>query len=385
MEVPETMRDVRSMAALEKLFDQIERGGTRKPDWIELKGDADLARLSEPALRELLGRMHASVLRGFRPSRISIKDKQAWLAHWRTLAQCGFHDFAEGKWSKGFDSPFVENYDYVGAYLEGGLAALDPYLVYSSVLGTWEYGVEDFTHTEIGRGVKTIVEPLAGTAELCYAGHFQRPDLSYCMFDLDPSAKAYVDAKPWLEGTRREFLLGDALEESTWQAVREFSVGTSMGYIGKQSHNFFNAKELLLLLDWGTRYTDYLMLEVSEPYLLDEEPAIDELTRKEQKRAGFRVALDDVEDRISNPLTNAMSFHLIAWDKDDKARASRRELFGYCDWTGWQAPTLTAFGRLLDLEVRYYHNELTEFVSVDEHTETSDCRDNNTFLMFSRK
>ena len=46
---------------------------------------------------------------------------------------------------------------------------------------------------------------------------------------------------------------------------------------------------------------------------------------------------------------------------------------------------LTALGRLLDLDVRYFHHELTEFVSVDDHTDTSDCRDNNTFMLFTRK
>jgi len=385
MEVPETSRDVRSLRALEKLLDQIQRGGTRKPDWIELKGAASLASLPESDLRDMLGRLHKSVLRGFQGNKIKLKDKRAWLTHWRTIAQSGFHDFAEDKWSKCFDSPFVEDYDYVAPYLEGGLAALDPYKVYSSVLGTWEYGVEDFVNTDLGRGISTIVEPLAGTAELCYAGHFQRPDLSYCMFDLDESAKSYVEAKQWLPQTRREFILGNALEESTWQRVRAFSEGTSLSYIGKQSQNFFHAKELLLILEWGTKYTDHLMLEVSEPYLLDEEPSIDKLTRKEQRRAGFCVALDDDDDQPGNPLTNSMHFRLIAWDKKDKARKNKRELFSYCDWIGWQAPTLTALGQLLDLDVQYYHSEHCEFVSVEDHTDTSDCRENNTFLLFTRR
>ena len=385
MEVPEIMIDVRSMGALEKLLDDIERGGQKKPDWIELKGDADLAKLPEADLRAMLARIHGSVLRGFQPSKIRIKDKQAWLDHWRTIAQSGFHDFAEDKWSKGFDSPFVENYDYVAAYLEGGLDALDPYMVYSSVLGTWEYGVEDFVSTEFGRGIKTIVEPMAGTAELCYQGHFQRPNLRYCMFDLDESAKTYVEAMSWLPQTQREYIIGNALDENTWKQVAAFAEGESMGYIGKQSHNFFDVKGLVAILEWGTKHLDHLMLEVSEPYLLDEEPAIDELSRKEQKRAGFRVALDDVEDEPANPLTNSMNFHLIAWDKNDKRRMSERKLFSYLDWIGWQAPTLVALGRLLDLEVRYYHSELMEFISVDEGTDTADCRDNNTFLVFSRK
>ena len=380
MQVPEKSRSVRSMKALEKLLDKIDGGDTSKPDWIQLEGAADLSRLALADRTSILERLHGAVLRGFKANDIRLHGKLKLLDYWMSVARCGFHDFAEDQWMKCYDSPFVENYEYVSAYMEGGLDALDPYMVYSSVLGTWEYSVEDFLNTELCKDVKTIVEPLAGTAEFCYAGHFRYPDLSYCMFDLDEEAKEHVEEKRWLEQTRRSFQIGNALEESTWKNVADFAQGKSLSYIGKQSQNFFDVQGLMKILEWGTRHTDHLMLEVSEPYLLDEEPSIDELTRPEQKAAGFRVALDDVESKPANPLTNALDFHLIAWDKQD-----RREFFGYCDWIGWQAPTLTALGRLMDLEVRYFHHDLTEFVSVDDHTDTSDCRDNNTFMLFSRK
>ncbi len=380
MEDPEeTTRSANSWKKLETILAETEEGAP-KPDWIDLTGKADLSKLERPDREKLVLRMHACVLRGFRANEVHISGKTRRLEYWRSISRNGFHDFAEDQWMKCYDSPFVENYDYVTPYLDGGgIDSLDPYLVYSSVLGTWEYSVEDFINTDFLGDVTTVVEPLAGTAEFCYTGHFRYPDFNYVMFDLDGEAKTYVDAKPWLPQAKREFIIGDALVEDTWVAVRAASKGTSVAYIGKQSHNFFNVKQVMKILEWGTTHCDHLILEVSEPYLLDEEPSIDELSRPEQKAAGFRVALDDVEEKPANPLTNALDFYLIAWDKE-----KRRNLFSYCGWTGWQAPTLTALGRLLDLEVRYYHNELCEFVSVDVETDTSDCRDNNTFLLFTR-
>ncbi len=200
------------------------------------------------------------------------------------------------------------------------------------------------------------------------------------MFDLDEEAKKHVEEKFWHPQTRREYLIGDALAEETWKQVKAFSHGKSLSYIGKQSHNFFDTKELVQLLDWGTRYTDYFMLEVSEPYLVEDEPTRDDLTRREMKAAGFRVALDDVDDLVPNPLTNRLDFSLIAWNK----AGDKRTLFDYLGWIGWQAPTLTALGRFLGLECMYFHSEDTEFLPVTEGTETSDCRENNTFLLFRR-
>ena len=380
MDVEQVTRHAKSTKKLETILEAVESGKEPKPDWIEFGGKLDPSRMGDDELREMLARVHGSVLRGFKANHVRTRGKQHLLDYWRTVARAGFHDFSEDQWMKCYDSPFVENYDYVTGYLEGGLDALDAYMVYSSVLGTWEYSVEDFVDTEIGRGVSTIVEPLAGTAEFCYAGHFRHPDLTYVMFDLDEEAKTHVESKPWLEQTKRAFLIGDALEESTWQAVREASDGTSLAYIGKQSQNFFKVKDLVQIMEWGTKHVDYLMLEVSEPYLLDEEPSIDELTRPEQKAAGFKVALEDVDDITPNPLTNRLDFYLVAWDK-----VARRNLFSYCDWVGWQAPTLTALGQLLDLEVRYYHDEDLEFMPVEQGIETSECRTNNTFMLFSRR
>ena len=380
MQVPEVTRSLQSMKKLESLLDHIEGGHEPKPDWLDLGGKVDPAEMKPKELKALLARIHGCVLRGFKtPSKKFKGNKDKLLEYWTTVARGGFHDFADDRWMKCYDSPFVENYDYITAYREGGIDALDPFRVYSSVLGTWEYSVEDFVTTDLLADVTTIVEPMAGTAEFCYAGHFQYPDFKYVMFDLDPEAKAHVDSKPWLEETERTFLLGDALMEETWEQVRAASRGTSLAYIGKQSQNFFDVKGLMKILEWGTKHVDHLMIEVSEPYLLDDEPAIDDLTRPEQKAAGFRVALEDVGDAPANPLTNALNFYLVAWDKGD-----RRNLFSYCGWTGWQAPTLTALGRYLGLEVRYFHDEQLEFCSVDQDTGTSDCRNNNTFMLFSR-
>ena len=377
MEVPTTTESVRTFAALNELLDKIESGAHAKPDWIKLKGNADLSRLEEAERVALVHRLHGAVLRGFEANKAKPQGKRKKLAYWTSIAANGFHDFAEDCWMKCYDATQRENYDYISPYLDGGIHALDPYAVYSSVLGTWEYTVEDFLHTEMCKGVRSLVEPLAGTAEFSYVGHFRYPDLRYGMFDLDPLARDLVDARPWVPQTQRKFVVGNALDEAVWKQMGEFCVGPSLAYIGKQSQNFFDVKELTQILQWGTTYLDYLMLEISEPYLLEDEPTIDDVTRPEMKAAGFKVALEDLDDDPGNPLTNRMSFDLVAWDRED-----RRVLFSYHDWIGWQAPTLTALGQLLNLEVYYFHSEDTEFLPVDEGTDTCDCLENNTFILF---
>ena len=381
MEIEHVTESVRNMKELRKLLDQIESGKKPKSDWIEFKADARLDRLEAPEQDAILARMHPCVLRGFKAAQGKVKGKRNYLDWWCRITQHGFHDFAEDCWMKCYDSPHVENYDFVTPYLETkSVESLDAYMVYGAVLGTWEYSGEDFRNTELGKDIQTFVEPLAGTAEFCYATHHFYPDLNYVMFDLDEKAKEAVDKRYWREDTRKNFFIGDALEESTWKQVREASVGKSLAYIGKQSQNFFGPKDLLTLMKWGTTYCDSLILEVSEPYLLDDEPEVDDLTRREMKAAGFKTSLDDDDYNPGNPLTNDMSFRLVVHDHEDY-----RVLFEYLHWTGWQAPSLVAFAELLDLEALYFHSERTEFLPVSEHTDTSDCTENNTFLLFRKK
>ena len=380
MQIEHVTERVKSLKALRKVLDAIEAGDMGKPDWIDLRGDARLDRASPDEQAALLKRIHPATKRGFKANNIRGGGKRHFLEYWCRVAQHGFHDFAEDCWMKCYDSPHVQSYDYISAYREGGIPALDAFMVYSAVLGTWEYSVEDFKATELCKDIQTVVEPMAGSAEFCHAGHFFEPDMRFVMFDLDESAKAHVEEKFWHPQTKREFFIGDALKEETWKKVREASVGQSLSYIGKQSQNYFNAKQLLQLMKWATKYTDYFILEVSEPYIVDEEPALDDLTRREMKGAGFRTALDDDDDEIPNPLTNSIDFRLVVWDDED-----HRVLFEYMGWTGWQPPTLTAFGELLDLDVRYFHSGECEFLPVTEDVDTSDVRENNTFMLFRRK
>lgn len=378
MEIPQTTRIVRSVASLDRLLGRIETGRDPRPDWIALHGAANVTRLTAERMAPWLPRLHAAVLRGFEAKALAGGGERL-LSRWCALARSGFHDYAEGAWSKGYAAPFVQDFDYITPYRERGLKALDPYGVYGSVLGTWEYTAEDFLHTELCKDVRVLVEPMAGTAEFSYGSHFRYPDLAYCMIDLDQGAEALAQRRRWVDGTRRTFLLGDVLKEQTWQQVRAFSEERSLAYIGKQSHNFFDTPDLVRLLDMGTRYADFLMLEVSHPYLVDAEPAVDDLTRPEHRAAGLYVALEDVRGRTSNPLTNRLHFDLVAADA-----SGRRTLFEYRDWIGWQPPMLTALARLLGLEAWYYHSDLLEFRPVDLDTETADCRENNTFLLLRR-
>jgi len=379
MEIEMTTRIARSQSALHRLLDEIETGACPKPDWIHLQGDCRLDQMQPDARKHLLARLHACVLRGFRASNARPKSRAKRLAYWRAVAQAGFHDFTEQGWMKNYDSPFVENYDYVGPYLEGGLRALDAYQAYSSVLGTHDFSVEDFINTDLCRDVQTIVEPMAGTAEFAYQGHFRYPQFRYVMFDLDPDAKKHVEAKPWLPDTERHYVVADVLDEAIWQQVKSLTTGMSLCYIGKQSHHFFGAKQLYRLMELATSHVDYFMLEVPEPSLVADLEDEDELTREEMEDAGFQIGLTDKKGFSTNPLTNSLHFQLEAWDKRD-----RRTLFEYGDWTSWPHHTLVAFAELLDLKSMYFHGDKTEFVPVSEGEHDGDILENVTFMVFTR-
>ena len=195
------------------------------------------------------------------------------------------------------------------------------------------------------------------------------------MFDLDEDAKDHVLQRDWLPQTDRHYLIADVLDERVWQNVRRLTSGESLCYLGKQSHHFFDAKQLFRLLELGTRHVDYFMLEVPEPSLVSDLDHTDLLTRPEMEDAGFDVALVDESGWRPNPLTNRLRFRLEAWDG-----ASRRTLFRYPEWTSWQHATLVAFAELLDLRVRYFHSELHEFLPVEEQVEESDVLRSRTII-----
>ena len=382
MEIDQKTRVAKSFEGLDKLLSQIESGKKAKPDWIRLQGKCRLDNLKPARRREVLLRIHRNVLRGFKAKNVEIGNRQRRLEYWRSVASAGFHDFSDLGWMKCYDSPFVEDYDYIGAYLKGGLDALDPYAVYSSVLGTFDFSVEDFVATQLCADVRTIVEPMAGTAEFSYQGHFRYPDFRYVMIDLDEGAQQKVMAQRWLPETEKHYLVSDVLDDRVWAQVKAFSSGESLSYIGKQSHHLFDAKQLFRLMDVATRHVDYFMLETPQLSPVMDMGGTDDMTRPEMKDAGFEVELIEDDDGEPNPFTNLMHFHLGA---SDRKGARKRQLFGYRDWTVWSQPILVTMARLLDLNALYFHSELYEFVPVEEDTEDCDVEDNVTFMLFTRR
>lgn len=380
MEIEHKTRVVNSFSALDKLLDKIESGNKPKPDWIKLQSKARLDNLKPERRRELLRRLHGAVLRGIKANNVEIGNRQRRLEYWRSVASAGFHDFSELGWMKCYDSPYVEDYDYIRAYQKGGLDALDPYAVYSSVLGTFDFSVEDFVATELCRNVRTLVEPMAGTAEFCYHGHFRYPEFRYFMIDLDEQAQQRVLGQRWLPDTEKHYLVADVLEDEVWAKIKAFSSGESLSYIGKQSHHLFDAKQLFRLMDVATRHVDYFMLETPQLAPVMDMGGTDDMTRPEMKDAGFEVELVEDDDGEPNPFTNLMHFHLGASDKKGE-----RELFHYRDWTVWSQPILVTMANLLGLNALYFHSELHEFVSVDEETDDCDVEDNVTFMLFTRR
>ena len=227
MSSQEILKIAKSTDDLDRLLARIESGQIPKPDWIRLQGECKLEKLRDDEREKLLARLHGCVLRGFKNACGMPKGKKNRLALWQSIARSGFHDFSEFGWTKNYDSPFVENYDYIADYQRGGIDALDPYKVYSSVLGTFDFGVADFVETELCAGVRTLVEPMAGTAEFCYSGHFRFPEFKYIMIDLDEEARDLVMAQRWLPQARKQYLLGDVLAPEVWEQVKSESEGES--------------------------------------------------------------------------------------------------------------------------------------------------------------
>jgi len=380
MSIQKTMRIAKSPEALEKILGRIESGKQSKPDWIRLQGTCRLDKMPATKRDALLKRMHPCVLRGFKNSCEKPRGKKARLNLWQSITRLGFHDFSEFGWSKNYDSPYVENYDYISAYQKGGIEALDAYSVYSSVLGTFDFSVEDFVTTKLCKNVQTIVEPMAGTAEFCYAGHFRHPDFQYMMIDLDEDAHELVLGQEWLPQTSKDYIVGDVLADNVWDRVKSQSVGDSLAYVGKQSHHYFSAKQLMKLMKVATSHVDFLMLETPQICLVSEMGDTDELTRREQEDAGFKCELAGEDDGDPNPLTNALGFRL-----QTVQGKKTRTLFNYHDWRFWSHPTLVAFADLLDLNSFYFHSEQEEFIPVDEWDGDADCEDNVTFMLFSQR
>ena len=380
MEIEMSIRVANSFEALERLLGEILSGAKHKPDWIHLQALCRLDKLKPAVRHETLRKLHSCVLRGFRARNVAIRSRRKRLDYWRSIAAAGFHDFSDFGWMKCYDSPHVRDYDYIAPYLESGLDGLDPYAVYSSVLGTFDFGVEDFVATELCRDVCTIVEPMAGTAEFSYLGHFRYPDFRFVMIDLDGEAQQRALDLPWLPQTEKHYIVSNVLDEAIWRQVKSVTTGESLSYIGKQSHHLFDARQLYDLMDLATRHVDYFMLETPQLAPVMDMGGTDDMTREEMEDAGFEVELVEDEDGDPNPFTNLMHFRLEV--SDDHAE---RTLFSYRDWTVWQQPILVTMARLLGLHALYYHSELNEFVSVEDETDDCDVLDNVTFMMFTRR
>jgi hypothetical protein len=390
-----SVRVANSLEALERVLLDVENGRRPAPDWIHIQGRCDLGALSESEQERLLRRLHPCVLRGFRlrPTHDADSYPAVRLALWRRIARHGFHDFGTQGFSKCYASPFIEDHDYVRGYLEGGLAGLDPYRVYSAVLGTHDYSVEDFLQTPSCEKIDTVVEPMAGTAEFTYHSHFRHPELRYLLVDLDKDARDAVLARPWLESCQPHYAVRNVLDPETWRQLGHRITGRSLAYIGKQSHNLFDARELYELLALGTSTVDYFVLETPEPALVSDLAAVDDLTRPEMKDAGFQAALVEDEASPPNPFTNELGFRMEVWDESE-----RRVLFEYPSWRAWQPPTLVALAELLDLDVSYLNESAGDFLPVEDcqvsrahgdhqpqHIDHSEAHDSVGFMLFRRR
>jgi hypothetical protein len=221
---------------------------------------------------------------------------------------------------------------------------------------------------------------MAGTAEFCYAGHFRFPDFHYMMIDLDEDAQQLVLSQNWLPEASKDYLVGDVLSPEIWELVKSQTSGDSLAYIGKQSHHYFTAKQLMQLMKVATAHVDFLMLETPQICLVSEMGDTDELTRTEQEDAGFKCELVGEKNGDPNPLTHQLSFRLEASRGSEK-----KTMFNYHDWTSWAHSTLVAFADLLDLKSFYFHSEEEEFLPVTKWDDEADCEENVTFMLFTHR
>ena len=97
-------------------------------------------------------------------------------------------------------------------------------------------------------------------------------------------------------------------------------------------------------------------------------------TRRRIGAVGLRVAREllgqaldeipsvvDTREFIIARHANQLGFDLQAWDV---ARPDApRTLFQYPNWTSWQPPMLVTLARLLDLDVLYLNEDVSDFVS----------------------
>jgi hypothetical protein len=199
------------------------------------------------------------------------------------------------------------------------------------------------------------------------------------MIDLDEAARDRVLARPWLPETEYHYFVSDVLDEEVWKQAKTLSSGPALAFVGKQSHQLFDVRQLCRLLELGTLYADSLVLETPAMSLVVDMDSEEEMTRPEMEAAGLHVSLVDEPGTAPHPFTNRISFRLDAWDE-----TGRRSLFRYPRWTVWSQPTLVALAELQGLNAYYFHSELGEFVPVEHDASDSDCHDNVTFMLFSR-
>ena len=100
MHIEATTKVSKSFEAHAKILDEISGGQQAKPDWIRMQSRCRLDRLDAAKLREVLSRVHACTLRGFKANNVKFEADEDELAYWRNVAGAGLHDISELGWKK---------------------------------------------------------------------------------------------------------------------------------------------------------------------------------------------------------------------------------------------------------------------------------------------
>lgn len=254
------------------------------------------------------------------------------------------------------DKPF--SFNYLGDFPHSkNINSLDPYAIYNRVLG----GPFDFLPTLIdaigSSKIDTWIELMSGSAKAALSISWAKPDINIILVDLDPTSFEYCSRYPW--NTLPFTFKGDVTKLPVFNKIKtRSSRNSSVSFIGKQSHCFFDYNGILQVIKNASYVSKYLIIECCGVDLSTENlDDTSDLSTAISNKLGLQFALES--HSRSNPLTWYSSFSLDAIYKE-----SRRVFFGY-PWIISPPYVVANLAKMLGLKVKWLDHNNDTFLPVD--------------------
>lgn len=271
------------------------------------------------------------------------KNVPTWL--YANLLRIGFTPADDTSWEAPPNGSATDM-DWVTEYIESNysLSAIEPYKAYSSVLcsnpttllAILDKSIDDPANSDPTAPKMLIIEPMAGTSELSWYGHFFLPHFDFYMIDLDATAKEKVMQRPWLR--EPTYVIGDVSDVANWPTDTTLP---RLTFLGKQSQNFLTVKQVIdfMTCALNVNVPSTLLLEVCQASTSDEVMDFDCMTPNTLPN-GLQIGMKLISE-------SSLPYHkaLMALVAKDKTGATRT-LFEY-DWTLYNAPHLALFATML--------------------------------------